>query len=147
MAEEENKKEEAAKEDKPQEAKPEDKPAEETKTEEQPKQASDAPKKVNYVYGALLLHSAGKPIDEAGLKKVIEATGEKAEDPQVKALVSSLEGVDIEEAIKSAAVPTAAAPAAGGEAAGGEDKKEEKTEEDQEKKAEEAAAGLSSLFG
>ena len=106
-------------------------------------EAKAAPKKVNYVYGALLLHSAGKAVSEAGLKKVIEATGEKADEAQVKALVSSLEGVDIDEAVKGASI--AAAPAA--QAAPAEAKKEEKKEEDMEKKAEEAAAGLSSLFG
>lgn len=100
--------------------------------------------KVNYVYGALLLHSAGKAVDEAGLRKVIEATGSRADEAQVKALVSSLEGVNIDDAIKAAAVPVAAAPAA---APASEARKEEKKEEDAEKKAEEAAAGLSSLFG
>jgi large subunit ribosomal protein L12 len=103
--------------------------------------------KVNYVYGALLLHSAGKPIDETHLKKVVEATGEKAEEAQVKALVSSLEGVNIEDAIKSAAVAVAA-PAASASAAPAADKKDDKkSEEEEKKKAEEAVAGLGALFG
>ncbi len=122
-------------------------PAEEAKAEapkEEPTEEKPAPKetKVNYVYGAMLLHSAGKSVDEATLKKVIEATGEKADSAQIKALVANLEGVDIDEAIKTAAVaaaPVAAAPAS-------EEKAEEKPE-DTEKKAEEAAAGLGSLFG
>ncbi len=101
--------------------------------------------KINYVYGALLLHSAGKPVDETHLKKVVEATGEKAEDAQVKALVSSLDGVNIEEAIKSAAVAVAApAASAAPAAAAKEDKKDEEAEK---KRAEEAVAGLGSLFG
>ena len=120
MAEEEKKKEAAKKEAKPdkkKEAKPEEKPAEQPKEEaKEEKPAADtgasSPKKVNYVYGALLLHSAGKPVDEASLKKVVEAAGEQPDNAQVKALVSSLEGVDIDDAIKSAAVPMAAAPAA-----------------------------------
>jgi len=97
----------------------------------------------NYVYGALLLHSAGKPIDEAGLKKVIDATGEASNEAQIKSLVAALDGVNVEEAMKKAAAPVAvaAAPAPSGEA-----KKEEK-EEDTEKKSEDAAAGLSNLFG
>jgi large subunit ribosomal protein L12 len=100
---------------------------------------------MNYVYGALLLHSAGKPIDEAHLKKVVTAAGENADEAKIKALVSALEGVNIEEAISKAAMPVAvaAAPAAGGTAP----VKEEKNEEDAAKKAEEAAEGLSSLFG
>ncbi|MBI4020980.1 MAG: 50S ribosomal protein P1 [Candidatus Aenigmarchaeota archaeon] len=97
---------------------------------------------VNYVHAALLLHSAGKEITETTLKKVVEATGSSADEAMLKSLVSSLEGVNIEEAIKSAAaapVAAAAAPAAA--------KAEEKKEEDAEKKAEEAAAGLGALFG
>jgi len=99
--------------------------------------------KINYVYGALLLHSAGKAVNEAHLKKVIDATGESADETQIKALVSSLEGMNIDEAIKSAAV-AAAAPAASAAPAAKDDKK---SEEDEKKKAEEAVAGLGSLFG
>jgi len=98
------------------------------------------------VYAALLLHSAGKKIDEAHVTKVLEATGEKPDASSVKALVASLEGVDIEEAIKTTAIAATAAPAASpDEAKPAEDKKEDKKEEG--KKQEEAAAGLSSLFG
>ena len=99
------------------------------------------------VYAALLLHSAGKKVDEAGVKKVLDAAGAKAEAAQVKALVASLDGVDIDDAIKQTAIAATAAPAAApAEAAEGEAKKEEK-KEDKAKKQEEAAAGLSSLFG
>ncbi len=100
---------------------------------------------MEYVYGAMLLHSAGKEINEENLKKVVEATGEKADDAKIKALVASLEGVDIEKAISEAAVTAVAAPTAA--PAGKEEKKEEKSKE--EKKEEEAAAsaGLGALFG
>ncbi|MBI5332912.1 MAG: 50S ribosomal protein P1 [Candidatus Aenigmarchaeota archaeon] len=98
----------------------------------------------NYVFGALLLHSAGKPVDEANLKKVVSAVGD-ADEAKIKALVSALEGVNIEEAISKAAMPVAAAaPMASSQAV---EKKEEKTEEDTAKKAEEAAEGLGALFG
>jgi len=97
---------------------------------------------MQYVYTALLLHAEGKPINEANVKKVLEAAGGKADDARVKALVSSLDGVNIEEAIAKAAV--AAAPAAA--AAPAEAKKEEKKEE-KGKTEEEAAAGLGALFG
>lgn len=96
---------------------------------------------MNYIYSVLLLHSAGKELTEGNVAKVVEATGEKVDPAQVKALVASLGGVNIDEAIKQAVVsaaPAAAAPAA--------EKKEEK-KEDEGKKAEEAAAGLSGLFG
>ena len=105
---------------------------------------------MDYVYAAMLLHSAKKKIDEEGVKKVLTAAGVKAEEAKVKALVASLDGVDIEEAIKTAAPVAAApvaAPEAGGEAPAQEAKKEEKTEEDDKKSEEEAASGLASLFG
>ncbi|MEK6812874.1 MAG: 50S ribosomal protein P1 [Nanoarchaeota archaeon] len=95
------------------------------------------------VYTAMLLHKAGKEINEANVKKVADAAGLKVDDVQIKALCVALQGVDIEKAIKEAAVvsaPAGAAPAAGGEA-----KKEAPKEE--KKSAEESAAGLSSLFG
>ena len=71
---------------------------------------------MEYVYSAMLLHSAGKEISEANIKKVLEAAGVKADDAKIKALTASLDGVNIEEAIKNAA-PVAAAPAAAGGAA------------------------------
>lgn len=97
---------------------------------------------VNYVYGALLLHSAGKKINEDNIKKVIEATGEKPDEAKIKALVSALENVNIEEAIsKATAMPTAPVEKEKKE------EKKEKEEEELEKKAEEAVEGLSALFG
>ena len=101
---------------------------------------------MNLVYGALLLHSAGKEVNEANVKKIAEATGEKVEDTQIKALVAALDGVDIKSVIEKAAMPVAAAaPVAAGAAA--EEKKEEVSEEVKEKKAEEAAEGLGAVFG
>lgn len=103
-----------------------------------------------YVYAALLIHKAGKAVDEATVKKVLEAAGAAVNDAQVKGLIASLEGKNIDEAIeKAAAAPVAAvaAPAAGGEAPakGGEAKKDTKKEE--KKTEEQAAAGLAALFG
>jgi large subunit ribosomal protein L12 len=94
---------------------------------------------MEYVYSALLLHSAKQPINEENLKKVLTSIGVTPDEAKMKALIASLEGVNIDEAIKQAAV--VAAPAAT------EEKKEEKKAEDEGKKAEEAAAGLSALFG
>jgi len=102
---------------------------------------------MEYVYGALLLHSAGKEITEENLKKVIEATGEQPDEAKIKALVASLEGVDIDEVIKNASMPTVAAAPTAPASAEGETKTEEKKEEDEEKKEEEAAEGLAGLFG
>jgi large subunit ribosomal protein L12 len=97
------------------------------------------------IYAALLLHSAGKKVDEHSLTKVLESVGKKPEPGMVKAVVSSLEGVNIDDAIKQAAFVAAAPASAPAEAKA--EKKEEKKEEDTAKKAEEAASGLSSLFG
>ena len=99
------------------------------------------------VYAALLLHSAGHKVDEHNLTKVLEAAGAKHDQAMVKSVVSSLEGVDIDDAIKQAAFVAAAPAASAGSAEAKSEKKEEKKEEDSGKKAEEAAAGLSSLFG
>ncbi len=101
--------------------------------------------KMEMVYAALLLHSLGKKVDEAGVKKVLEAAGAKVEAAQIKALVSSLKDVNIDEAIKQTSVVQAAAPAAAEEKK--VEKEEKKEEEKAEKKAEEAAAGLGALFG
>ncbi len=99
-------------------------------------------KKMEYVYAALLLHSAGGKVTEDGVKKVLTAAGVKVEEPRIKALVAALSEIKIEDALKAAqTMQVAAAPAA---AAPTEGKKEEKKEE---KKSEEALAGLGALFG
>lgn len=106
---------------------------------------------MEYVYGALLLHKAGKKVEEAALGKVLDAAGVKADVAMTKAVVASLDGVDIDKAIKDAAVQqvaVAAAPAGGATPAGGKHEvKPEVKKEDEKKQAEEAAAGLSALFG
>ena len=101
------------------------------------------------IYAALLLHKSGKDITEDSVKKVLEAAGASFDDVKIKALIAALDGVNIEEAIKEAAVTPAAAPvpAAGGEAKADNAAEEEKKAEEEEKKKEEAAAGLGSLFG
>ncbi len=107
---------------------------------------------MEYVYAALLLHKAGKEINEDNVKKVLSAAGVDPDEARVKALVAALSEVNIDEVLKSAtavpAAPMAAAPAAPQPEEKPEAKKEEKKKEEEEKKeAEEALAGLSSLFG
>ncbi len=103
---------------------------------------------MNYVYSALLLHSAGKEINEDNLKKIVSSIGETPDEAKIKAMVAALDGVNIEEVISKAAMPVAAAAPAAAAPAAGEAKKEEgPSEEEVEKKAEEAAGGLASLFG
>ena len=96
------------------------------------------------IYAALLLHSIGKNIDEAGIQKVMEAAGAHVDHPQVKALVAKLKSVDINEAIKGASFVQATAASTEKPK---EERAEAKKEENVEEKAEEAAAGLSALFG
>jgi|WetSurMetagenome_2_1015567.scaffolds.fasta_scaffold1292880_1 large subunit ribosomal protein L12 len=102
---------------------------------------------MEYVYAALLLHKAGKKVEEASIVKVLDAAGIKADVAMSKAVVASLEGVDIDKAIKDAAVQQVAVAAAPAAAAGKAEAKPETKKEDEKKSAEEAAAGLSALFG
>ena len=103
---------------------------------------------MEYVYSALLLHAAKKPIEEESVKKVLEAAGVTADAARIKALVASLKDVNIEEAIKTAAVaPAAAAAPAAAPAGEAAPAKEEKPKEEEKKTEEEAAAGLAGLFG
>lgn len=103
---------------------------------------------MEYIYAALILHKAGKEINEEAVKKVIEASGISYNEAKSKALVAALSEVNIDEALKTAlaAAPTAAAPATTATAPA-ETKKPKKEEEKEEKKEEEALAGLSALFG
>jgi large subunit ribosomal protein L12 len=99
----------------------------------------------SYMYAALLLHKAGKPINEENLTNVVKAAGVQPEQVRVKALASALSEINIDDALKNAAsMAVAQAPAAAPAQAGGGAKAEEKKEE---KKEEEALAGLASLFG
>jgi len=95
----------------------------------------------------MLLHKAGKEINEANVKKVIEAAGISKDDAQIKALVSALDGVDIEKAIKEAAMPVAAPTSAPAGEHKKEEKKEEKSAEDKKEDEAKAVAGLGALFG
>jgi large subunit ribosomal protein L12 len=103
------------------------------------------------VYAAMLLHKAGKEINEETVTAVLSAAGVTVDPIQVKALVASLSEVNIDEAIKaaptmmSAAPVAAAAPAAETKAAPPEDKKK-KAEEDKQKE-DAALEGLGALFG
>ena len=104
------------------------------------------------IYAAMLLHKAGKEINEASVTKVLEAAGVTVDAIQVKALVASLSEVNIDEAIKAAPAMMAAAPVAapaGGAAAPTAAPPEDKKKKAEEEKAKEDAAleGLGALFG
>ncbi|MGQ9718781.1 MAG: 50S ribosomal protein P1 [Nitrososphaerales archaeon] len=101
---------------------------------------------MEYVYVALLLHKLDKEINEENVKRVVKAAGVEPDEIKVKALVSALSEINIDEALKSslapmvpqAVAPTPAAP-----------HKEEKPVEKkvEEEKKEESLEGLSALFG
>ncbi len=92
---------------------------------------------------ALILHESKHEINEGNVKKILESAGAQVDDAKVKALVASLEGVNIDDALKESVSFGAAAPAAGAT----EKKEEKKDVEEDAKAAEQASAGLSSLFG
>jgi large subunit ribosomal protein L12 len=104
---------------------------------------------MEYVYGALLLNAAGKPIDEKAVSGVLTAAGVAPDAARVKALIASLEGVNLTEVLAKAETfsAPAAAPAPSEKKEGKGEKKEEKKEEEKGVSEEEAAEGLSALFG
>jgi large subunit ribosomal protein L12 len=94
------------------------------------------------VYAVLLLHKAGKEVNEENIKKVLKAASIDVSDAKIKAVVAALDGVNIDDAIKQASV--APAPAS----TKSEATETKKVKEKEEEKSEEgAAAGLAGLFG
>jgi large subunit ribosomal protein L12 len=107
------------------------------------------------IYAAMLLHKAGKEINEDSVTNVLKAAGITVDAVQVKALVASLSEVNIDEAIKAAPAMMAAAPVAAPAGGGAVEQKpaaaapEDKKKKAEEEKAKEEAAleGLGALFG
>jgi len=99
---------------------------------------------MEYIYAAMLLHKAGKKVEEGSMEKVLSATGVAVDKARVKATVTALKDVDIDKVIKEASLVTAA-PAAAAHPAAAETKAEKK--EEPAVSEEEAAAGLGALFG
>ena len=104
---------------------------------------------MEYIYAALLLHKLKQPVNEDNLKKVVSSVGVSPDEIRVKALVSALSEVNIDEALKNAAAApvAAAAPAAAVAAPAAEAAKAKEEEKQEEKMEEQALEGLSSLFG
>ena len=106
------------------------------------------------IYAAMLLHKAGKEINEDSVTNVLKAAGINVDAVQIKALVASLGEVNIDDAIKAAPTMMAAAPVAAPASAAVEQKTAAAAPEDKKKKAEEEKAkeeaaleGLGALFG
>lgn len=94
---------------------------------------------MEYIYAALLLHKAGKELNEHNLKSVVAAVGVHADESKIKSLIASLKGVDIDKELASASLVASAPASAPAHAKAAEKPKEEKKEA--------AAEGLSALFG
>ncbi|MBC8462845.1 50S ribosomal protein P1 [Candidatus Bathyarchaeota archaeon] len=99
---------------------------------------------MEYMYAAMLLHSAGKDISEDAVTNTLTAAGVSADSSRVKALCAALADVDIEEALKAPVFAAGAAPAAAPAAAEEAPVEEVKEEEPEE---EEDLQGLGALFG
>jgi len=115
---------------------------------------------MEYIYAALLLHNSGKEVTEDGITAIMKAAGIEADKGRVKALISALSGVNIDEAIAQAqpvyapaaiAAPAmpAQAPAPEAKEAEKKEKKEKKEKDEKEEKKAEATGmqGLAALFG
>jgi large subunit ribosomal protein L12 len=104
---------------------------------------------MEYVYAALLLHNADKDVTEDAITGILQAADVDVDATRVKALVASLDGVDIQEAIEKAAFAAPAA-AAGAPAAVAEEAPaaaEEAAAEEEEEAEESGMEGLGALFG
>ena len=93
------------------------------------------------IYAVMILHNVGNEVNETSVKRVLEAANAKVDKIRIKALINSLEGVDIEKAISSAVVieqPKVEQKV--------EEKKEIVIETPVEDKREDGAKGLDRLF-
>ncbi len=106
------------------------------------------------IYAAMLLHKAGKQINEESVTAVLNAAGVTVDPVQVKALVASLSEVNIDEALKAAPAMMAAPSVSSAPSNAAEQKPAAAAPEDKKKKAEEEKAkeeaaleGLGALFG
>jgi large subunit ribosomal protein L12 len=100
-------------------------------------------KELEYMYAAMLLHSAGKAIDETSVGNILNAAGITPDTVRVKALVAALAEVNIEEALKAPVLTATAAPSA----VPVQEEEVEEQPKEEEKEEEEDLQGLSALFG
>ena len=104
---------------------------------------------MEYIYGAMLLHKAGKEITSEALTATLKAAGIDVDEARVKATASALKDVDIEKVIAETQIASSAAPAAAPAAASeaSEEAPAEKEEEKASASDEEVSQGLGALFG
>ena len=65
---------------------------------------------MEYIYAALLLHRLNKEITEESVAKVVKAAGVEPDEIRIKALVTALGEVDIDEALKTPMVAPTTTP-------------------------------------
>lgn len=100
---------------------------------------------MEYLHASLILHSTGKKITEKAVGDILTAAGVTPDKNRIKGLVAALADVNIEEALKSAAImPTVAATPVASTTASSPATATPAQEPEEE---EEEEAGLSSLFG
>lgn len=99
---------------------------------------------MEYLHASLILYSSGKKITEKAIGDIITAAGLEPDKNRIKGLVAALGDVNIEQALKSAAVmpSVVAAPAASKKATAPAKVAAPEPEEEEEEES-----GLSSLFG
>ncbi len=106
---------------------------------------------MEYIYAALLLHKAGKEITEERLIAILNAADIDINENRVKALIASLEGVDIEEAISKSSIVSMNLTSVSGSQPSSETQSTESKVEEKEKEPdhseEDGMAGLGALFG
>jgi ribosomal protein L12E/L44/L45/RPP1/RPP2 len=92
---------------------------------------------MEYVYSMLLLHKVGQEITVKSMEEVLKAADIEPDKIRVGKICAAFKGVDLDELLKTAFMPTALT-----------DLVEEVVEEiEEEEEEEEAPAGLSALFG
>jgi large subunit ribosomal protein L12 len=102
-------------------------------------------KRLEYMYAAMLLHSAGKDVEETSIGNILNAAGISPDTVRIKALVAALAEVDIDEALKAPVLTATAAPAVAAPAQ--EEEESEQPKEEEKEEEEEDLQGLSALFG
>ncbi len=103
---------------------------------------------MEYVFAALLLHRLGKEITEPNIASIIRAAGGEVDEVRVKALVAALQGVNIDEVLKTAtAAPVTITAATAPTQVPAPTPEQQAKEKEEKPREEEALAGLSALFG
>lgn len=97
---------------------------------------------MEYMYAAMLLHSAGKEISENSVGNILSAAGLEPDTVRIKALVAALTEVDIEEALKTPVF----APSASAVPEPIDEEEESTVEEAETEEEEEDLQGLGALF-